>query len=489
MLPLITKFELKNWSAASLLKVLDNQEPYAIWESSSERNYKKNHSTHQPARFSHLILNPTKTIFLKNNFYTIENKGDSWSRECFPFKEDPLELLKSELLLDYPLEISEQTKHFQGGLVGFFSYDLIRYFEKINGLKVHNQEPELYFLLSHCTIVFDNLEKSISLISLPENYRTKEVCREKHSLFSKELQNILKNNAPLIRTCSDIKTEFTEMYSLQEFTNMVNSCKEYISAGDIFQGVLANVFSSKVKPDPLILFEILKQINPSVYHFAIKLKNSTVVGASPEVFIQNEISNSQDIAIKMRLIAGTYPKGKNEPEQISSAEELISDQKELAEHLMLVDHVRNDIGKVSQIGSVEVKDLFSVETLADVHHIVSQVKGKLRPELTIFDAIKSCFPIATLVGTPKIRALEIIAELENQARGIFGGSIATIGFDQKTNSAVAIRFATINEKECLIRAGAGIVYDSQPEKEYQECYLKAQALFKAINIALTKEYL
>lgn len=488
MYPFITKFALKNWSAASLLKVLDYQGPYAIWESSSERNRKKNYSTHQPARFSHLIINPSKIISLKDNFLSIESENDSFRKECFPQKNNPLEFLESQLKLDYQLSPLEQAKHFQGGLVGFLSYDLARYFEKIKGLKVHTEEPELYFLLSYGVIVFDNLEKSISLISTPINWESKESCQEKHLFFSKVLQNILKNNTPQIKTCNETKIEFVERYSQKEFISMVNSCKEYISAGDIFQGVLSNSFSSNISPDPLILFETLKEINPSVYHFAIRFQNSTLVGASPEVFIQNEVGNTKDTTIKMRLIAGTYPKGENEPEQITKAEELISDDKELAEHLMLVDHVRNDIGKVSKIASVEVRDMFSVETLANIHHIVSQVKGILRPELTIYDAIESCFPIATLTGTPKIRAMEIIAELENQARGIFGGSIATIGFDQKINSAVAIRFAVLKENECLIRAGAGIVYDSLPEKEYKECYLKAQALFKAINISLTKEF-
>ena len=325
--------------------------------------------------------------------------------------------------------------------VGFISYDAARYLEKIKGA-TGSKFPDLYFLKTK-NFVEKNRDGSIFPCTA--------------------------DNKP---NCFDKKIEPSRFFSKEQFMGMVRKAKAYIKAGDVFQVVLSNCFEVEASPNPLEVYQRLKALNPSPYHFLIRFGEHTLVGASPEVMLRSKKIKDKT-KVLMRPVAGTYPKN-------SPAESLPRDPKEQAEHIMLVDHARNDIGRVAEIASVEVSDLLNVETYRDVYHLVSQVSGILKPEENIFSALESCFPIATLTGTPKIRAMEIIAELEGPTRGPFGGAAMMIDEHGMLDSGVIIRSAIIGKETTRIQAGAGIVYDSSPEREYEECLWKAKAVIDAL---------
>jgi anthranilate synthase component 1 len=262
-------------------------------------------------------------------------------------------------------------------------------------------------------------------------------------------------------------------FSKEEFVAKVDRAKEYITAGDAFQIVLANCFTSKLEEaDPLKAFSLLASKNPSPFHYCANTNTETggwsLVGASPELYLKGQ----KDKQISMRLVAGTYPRSENN--DVQQKELLREDPKERAEHFMLVDHARNDIGRSSKVGSVEPVDLLTVESYRDVHHLVSEVRGK--PVLSLFESFKNCFPIATLTGTPKVRAMQIIEELEG-SRGVFGGSVFRMACDGSLTSSVIIRSMVIEGNRTRVNAGCGVVYDSDSERENEECRWKAEALF------------
>jgi anthranilate synthase component 1 len=267
-------------------------------------------------------------------------------------------------------------------------------------------------------------------------------------------------------------------FSKSDYLKAVDKCKESIKAGDIFQAVLSQRFTVSVTTSSFNIYRALRMVNPSPYMFYLKLKDHSVIGSSPEMLVK-----IIDGSIQYRPIAGTRPRGKDEDEDALLAEELKADEKEKAEHIMLVDLGRNDLGKVCEFGSVEVVNLMSIEKYSHVMHLVSSLRGQLRPEVDRFEALMACFPAGTVTGAPKVRAMEIIDQLEPTRRAVYAGAILYLDFSGNLDSCIAIRTLVVKDGKAYIQAGGGIVADSIPEKEYQETINKSRALIKAVEMA------
>ncbi len=472
----VSTYPARGLTPRALLERFAPNEPAMIWESSARQFTNFGSTWHGGSRFSVLALRPSCVVRLSGDELSFARHGKSELRYTLAPDENPLPVLAEHLpflATPYPLELPAgvELPPVCAGAFGFFGYDCGRRFERIRGAESRADEPDIFLLECPSLLVLDRERNEILVTSVP---------KLGDAPAWDDIHDFLRSGAPAKSAAAQstpAKLELEEKYSREEFSRRVSLAKEFICAGDIFQVVLGNTFTSPEPCDPLAAFDELREKNPSPFHFLVRFGEDTLVGASPEVMLRGrKDSESGASTASMRLVAGTYPKGER---LVDEARELGSDRKELAEHLMLVDHARNDLGRVSEIGGVEVKDLFSIESYADVHHIVSQVSGRLRPDENMLSALQSCFPIATLTGTPKIRAMEIIAELEGPSRGTFGGAVVALGVDGSIDSAVTIRSLITGPGGTKIRAGAGIVYDSVPEREYEECYWKARAVFAA----------
>jgi len=474
----VEKYPAGNLGPASLIRMLEADEPCCVWESGSRKADELGFTSHRNARFSVLAVYPAAVCCLSRNILSVKRESGEMRYELAA-GENPFDVLSEHFGF---LRSAESIKlpddlppiPFTGGLIGFVAYDCGRLFEPIKGSSSSSTEPDLFLLNAPAFFVFDRDRDEILFCHYPDACDAAQVRRCK-DLYLSASRGEQPENCEKTIPCS-------ERFSREEFVSRVERIQEYIRAGDIFQAVFANTFETKEPTDPLIVFNRLRKQNPSAYHFLVRFGNQTLVGASPEVMVRGGRNRRGEIRIQMRLVAGTYPRGAVIDHSRDQAARLGTDTKELAEHLMLVDHARNDIGRIARIGTVEVSDLFSIETYADVHHLVSQVSGALRPDKNVIDAFQSCFPIATLTGTPKIRAMEIIAEVEGPSRGIFGGAVVTFGYDGSIDSAVAIRSLITGENGTKVQAGAGIVYDSIPSREYDECRWKANAVFGAAGL-------
>lgn len=368
---------------------------------------------------------------------------------------------------------------FTGGLVGYFSYDYIKYSEPTLKLDAKDEEgfQDVNLMLFHKVIAFDNYKQKIILIV---NIKTDDI----EANFNKALleldsmkQLIQKgeraSNAPLI-----LHSDFKPLFNEEEYCSMVQKGKHYIKEGDIFQVVLSNRLEAEMEGSLLDAYRVLRTTNPSPYMFYFSGTDGEIAGASPETLVKLE-----DKKLYTFPLAGTRPRGKTEEEDIALEKELLADEKERAEHNMLVDLGRNDIGKISKVGTVEVEKYMSIERFSHVMHIGSTVGGIIRDDKDALDAVDAILPAGTLSGAPKLRACEIINELENNKRGIYGGAIGYISFTGNLDTCIAIRLAFSKNGKVFIRSGAGIVADSVPEKEYRECIQKAAAVRNAIQIA------
>jgi len=368
---------------------------------------------------------------------------------------------------------------FAGGAVGYFGYQLVSHFEDIPAdLPDPVDAPESAFLLVDRFMVFDNLRGTLTCcVRLPGDQADEAetvLNRMEASLYEGEMAAVLKldadttlSNAPVAQTTQ------------ADFEAAVAKAREYIHAGDIFQVVLSQRFSKQLTCAPFDVYRAVRHINPSPYLFYLHIGETTLVGSSPEILVRREM----DKAV-VRPIAGTRPRGKTTAEDKALEEDLLADAKELAEHVMLVDLGRNDLGRVCQFGSVELTESMIIERYSHVMHIVSQVEGVMREDADTLDLLAATFPAGTVSGAPKVRAMEIIHELEPVARGPYAGTVGYIGFGgQRMDTAIAIRTAVIHGGQVHIQAGAGIVADSVPEKEHQECVNKATAMFRAVALA------
>lgn len=368
---------------------------------------------------------------------------------------------------------------FTGGLVGYFSYDYLKYAEPTLNLNANDTEGfnDVDLMLFDKVIAFDNYKQKIILIV---NIKLDSLDTEYNRaiLELNRLSELIKNGSPVKDRPGRCTSDFKPLFNQDEYCSMVEKAKHHIKEGDIFQIVLSNRLEAEFEGSLLNTYRILRTLNPSPYMFYFSSSDMEVAGASPETLVKLENG-----ILHTFPLAGTRPRGKTEEEDKALEEELLADPKELAEHNMLVDLGRNDIGKISKFGSVEVEKYHCIERYSHVMHIGSTVRGEIREEEDALSAIDSILPAGTLSGAPKIKACQLINDLENNKRGIYGGAIGYIDFTGNLDTCIAIRIAYKKNGKVFIRSGAGIVADSVPEKEYQECLNKAAAVVNALKTA------
>lgn len=392
--------------------------------------------------------------------------------------DDPSSFLR-QILSDYKSPKFEYLPSFTGGFVGYFSYDFLGYSEPSVRCDVPDSEhfKDVDLMLFDKVIAFDNFRQKIILI-VNMQLDDPETNYNKAVMELNQLRELLVNGEKKNEPGGKLLSEVTPLFDKQTYCDMVEKAKNYIREGDIFQIVLSNRLSANFEGSLLNTYRILRTINPSPYMFYFSGTDVEVAGASPETLVKLENG-----VLHTFPLAGTRPRGKTEKEDEALEKELLADEKELAEHNMLVDLGRNDLGKISRFGSVEVEKLHSIERYSHVMHIGSTVRGVIRDESDALDAVSAVLPAGTLSGAPKIRACQLIAELEKNKRGIYGGAIGYIDFTGNMDTCIAIRIAYKKNGKVFVRSGAGIVADSVPEKEYQECINKAQAVINALKMA------
>jgi anthranilate synthase component 1 len=450
-----------------VLRILKEQDEHCYLLESVEKAEKV-------GRYSFLGFEPSMEFVCQNSKIKIKDKNGL--REFISDK--PQDVIK-EILSQYKSPKFDHLPNFTGGFVGYFSYDFLKYYEPKLELDAQDDEnfKDIDLMLFDKVIAFDNIKNKIILIvniktvNFEENYRKglKELARLKKIILEGKKCKIKKGR---------LKSEFRPLFEKEKFCEMVNKAKQYIKEGDIFQVVLSNRFEADYNGDLLNTYRTLRTINPSPYMFYLGSNDLEIAGASPETLVK--LTNNKLYTFPL---AGTRPRGKNSEDDKKLELDLLSDEKELAEHNMLVDLGRNDIGKVAKFGTVKVSKYHTIEKFSHVMHIGSTVKGELRDDLCQIDALGSILPAGTLSGAPKIRACEIINELENNKRGIYGGAIGFIDFTGNLDMCIGIRIAYKKNNKVFVRVGAGIVYDSVPEKEYCECLNKSKAVMNAIKLS------
>lgn len=392
--------------------------------------------------------------------------------------ENPSDFLR-QILAGYKSPKFEYLPSFTGGLVGYFSYDYLAYSEPAVKIDVEDNEAfkDVDLMLFDKVIAFDNFKQKIILM-VNIYLEDAEIQYNKAVMKLKQLADLLKNGKKQKEENSRLLGEVLPLFDKDKYCEMVEKAKHYIKEGDIFQIVLSNRLSAPFEGSLLNTYRMLRTINPSPYMFYFSGTDVEVAGASPETLVKLENG-----ILHTFPLAGTRPRGKTDKEDKKLEAELLKDEKELSEHNMLVDLGRNDLGKISKFGSVQVEKLHSIEKYSHVMHIGSTVRGEIREEYDAINAIEAVLPAGTLSGAPKIRACQLIAELEDNKRGIYGGAIGYIGFSGNMDTCIAIRIAYKKNGRVFVRSGAGIVADSDPEKEYKECINKAKAVVHALKLA------
>ena len=430
-------------------------------------------------RFSIIGLPSKKRYALSGTVVTAFEDGEEISREVV---EDPLDYVSS-LQQEFKAPVMDELPVFTGGFVGYFGYEIVQQFEsrlKDDSKPDELGTPDMVLLLSEEVAVLDNLAGRLFLVvnidpSMPNAWETAQGRLD-------ELEHRLRDTGSgygvPVRHDRVAEEDFNYGFSRGDFIRAVERSKEYILSGDVFQVVLSQRMSVPFKARPLDVYRALRALNPSPYMYFLDLGDTQIVGSSPEVLVR--VQNRQ---VTLRPIAGTRHRGETPEEDLRLEQELLADPKERAEHIMLIDLGRNDAGRVSKIGSVKLTDKMVIEKYSHVMHIVSQVDGELADGLTATDAIRSSFPAGTLSGAPKIRAMEIINELEPVRRNVYAGAVGYINWHDDTDLAIAIRTAVIKDGMLHVQAGAGIVADSDPEKEWEETMNKGRALIAAVNSA------
>ncbi len=429
------------------------------------------------ARYSFLGWDPFLVVRGRGEELSVEESGETTHEKTRPF--DKLR----QLALKYrPVPIPEAPP-FLGGAVGYFAYDFVRQVEKLPVIATDDLGMEdLHLMYFSDILVFDHLLHRIHIVANILVDRGTQSLEAKHRDALLRIEQIEKRlTAPMSLPVSPAAQSIPEIQSnLGEdaYHSIVRKAKEYIRAGDIFQVVLSQRFTTPVTCDPFDIYRALRFINPSPYMFFVRMEDLHLVGASPEMLVK-----VRDGHIEYGPIAGTRPRGRTPEEDARLAEELVSDEKERAEHIMLVDLGRNDVGRVSRFGTVRVTDLMRIEKYSHVMHIVSSIEGELRDGLDCLHALEACLPAGTLSGAPKVRAMEIIEELEPNRRGLYGGAVGYIDFCGNLDTCIALRTLVIRNGTAYIQAGGGIVADSSPEREREESCNKAKALIRAVTLA------
>jgi len=429
-------------------------------------------------RYSFLGVGPEEILRYKGNVLRNGPPGG-------PFAErdvsDPL-VAARELMSQYrPVSIPGLPR-FSGGLVGYLGYELVRCFERLPSVAEDDLGlPDLYLMRADTLVVFDHVTQTMKVVSHAWVDGSVDLRAAYDAACAKIDRVIARLRAPVQVPPSTPVADPPRVRSSFEpaaYETIVKRAKEYIYAGDVIQVVLAQRFQCALRVHPFNIYRCLRTLNPSPYMFFLRVGGVTILGASPELMVRLE---GREVTV--RPIAGTRPRGTEERQDQALEQELCADPKEVAEHIMLVDLGRNDVGRVARTGTVTVTERLAVERYSHVMHLVSNVRGELRDGLDCFDAFRATFPAGTLTGAPKIRAMEIIEELEPVRRGVYGGAIGYFGFSGNMDTCITIRTMVIDRGTIYIQAGAGIVADSDPEREQAECLNKARALFQAIKLA------
>ncbi len=429
------------------------------------------------ARYSFVGADPFERIVgTQNGINRINDRG------VLTLKGDPVKLMR-EIMKEYRTPVLKNMPRFTGGAVGYFGYDIVHHFEKIPTTNPDNlQMPDLHFMIAGKIVIFDHTQKRMYVIVNMLSNRADPESAYLQGMA--QVDDIVKRiDEPLSRAPSCKDTKFNNVgnnvssnMSPEAYGSIVKKAKEYIAAGDIYQVVLSQRFNIKITQEPFDVYQILAKVNPSPYLFYLKLDDVSIVGASPETMVLVE-----NRKVTVRPLAGTCRRGTTDKEDKKLIKEMLADPKERAEHVMLVDLGRNDIGRICQYGSVRTTELMGIERYSHVSHIVSNVEGDLREGIDSFEVLKATFPAGTLSGAPKIRAMEIIDELETSKRGVYGGALGYIGFCENLDMCITIRTMIIRDGVAYIQAGAGIVTDSDPHKENEECWKKAEALLRVLK--------
>lgn len=429
-------------------------------------------------RYSFIGAEPFVTVVGRSKHSEVKT-----NQETLHIDEPPL-IAMQQVLERFSFPHMPGLPPFSGGAVGYFNYETVGTWERIRGMNIPEEEILGEFMFCRVIIVMDHLTHSAKLLYLasvePED--NMELEYEKTTQHLKRLIHKLQQTTVLPSNINNKQEEHRVAVDMDEsgikesYLEMVEKAKEHIAAGDIFQVVLSKPFKRKLTKTPFALYRRLRQVNPSPYMFYINVGHRQIVGASPEMLVKVEGGN-----VFTCPIAGTRPRGKDQEEDASLAAELLADEKERAEHCMLVDLGRNDVGRVSIPGTVKVNRMLEVEMFSHVMHLVSEVSGVLDPKFTPIDVLAACFPAGTLSGAPKVRAMEIIHSLEQVPRGPYGGAVGYFDFRNNMDTCITIRTMVIDGDEVGIQTGAGIVADSVPEMEYQEILNKAKVLFKVIR--------
>jgi anthranilate synthase component 1 len=427
-------------------------------------------------RYTFLGARPYMVVTAGDRQITIERGRER--RHCAGSIFDVL----SQLLQQHRPAHVEGLPPFTSGAVGFFSYDVVRQLERLPAkARVKTKTPDCVMMFFDRLLAFDHLRHQIHVIAAADV--TREAPRAAYDRAVRHIENVEKRLAANVG--QDVRSvrrpgslKMKPGTSRREFMESVRRAKEYIAAGDIFQVVLSQRFDFEPVAEPFNIYRALRTVNPSPYLYFLRMDDTHILGSSPEMLLR--VTGRR---LEYRPIAGTRQRGTNDGEDKALEHELRNDEKERAEHVMLVDLGRNDVGRVSEYGSVQIRDLMHVERYSHVMHLVSAIEGCLRPELSALDGFAACFPAGTLTGAPKVRAMQIIEELEPVRRGVYGGSVLYADFAGNLDSCIAIRTLVMHGKRASVQAGAGIVADSDPAREYEECVNKAKAVLRAVEVA------
>ena len=465
------------------IKLMDSHGPSFLLESVE--------GGEQVGRYSFVGINPSGTITLRGQELSVD-LGKMRETRILENGEDILDVIK-DALASYKSGVVPGLPRFVGGAVGYLGYDVVRFFEKLpETAESILSIPDAVLILANTLVIFDHARHQLMILA-NAIIDSQNGDADVEMAYLDAVQRIEQVSERLLRPLPAIPSrrwgyavngkrsqELKGNISQEQFEEMVETAKTHISAGDIFQVVLSQRLARKTDAHPFAIYRALRMLNPSPYMFYFDFADLDfqVIGASPEMHVRLE-----DGVASLRPIAGTRGRGRNESHDQALEDELLEDEKERAEHIMLVDLGRNDLGRVSNYGSVTVRDMMIVERYSHVMHIVSHIESKLREDMDVFDLMRATFPAGTVSGAPKVRAMEIIEDLEGQRRGLYAGAVGYFSHDGSMDTCIAIRTMLVQGEEVFIQAGAGIVADSDPSQEYQECLNKAQALAVAVDRA------
>ncbi len=439
------------------------------------------------ARYSFIAHKPLKVIKTKGQTLEILTfKNGKYISEKKKFEGSPLNILR-QMVKEYKAVELPQLPRFYGGFVGFMSYDCVRFFERLPDTNKDDANlPDMVFVQANELVIFDHRHHTIKIVSCAhvDSSTSAAVQTKIYNQSIKTIDGIIADldkapaSAPVRIHKSKKPLNLRSNCTLERFKQMVKTAKKHITAGDIIQVVLSQRFEVPISVPAFNIYRALRALNPSPYMFYLHLDGIQLVGASPELLVRCEHG-----LVQTRPIAGTRPRGKDDAEDAKLQQELLADPKEKAEHIMLVDLGRNDLGRVCKQGTVKMTEFMGIEKYSHVMHIVSDVEGQLQPGKDALDVLQASFPAGTVSGAPKIRAMEIIEDLEPQKRGSYAGGVGYVSYSKNLDMCITIRTIIVRENKAYVQAGAGIVADSDPVKEYQETVNKAKAQIKAIEFA------